>query len=227
MPPSGYNTAKEEECNIVAKRAEAFSCYSHLGGAVAGGAGLVALLILTWGRWDLLTVVVIYGLSITALFSFSALYHALKRRDGETSVWRKLDHIAIFIMIAGSYTPLVYIYLDGLWRVFMIAIPWVIVAIGIFYKLFWMHAPRILSPILYLGMGWLALAPMRQLWLSMPRLAFWGVVAGGVAYSIGAVIYALKRPNPVPGLFGFHDIFHIWIIIGASLHFAVVVSSVT
>ncbi|APV45437.1 hemolysin III [Dehalogenimonas formicexedens] len=211
---------------IVANRSEAFSCYSHLGGAIAGAAGLVALLVLTWGRWDLLAVVLIYGLAITALFSFSATYHALKRRDGETSIWRKLDHIAIFIMIAGSYTPLVYIYLDGLWRVFMIAIPWAIVAVGVVYKLFWMHAPRILSPILYLGMGWLALAPMRQLWLSMPRLAFWGVVAGGVAYSIGAVIYALKRPNPVPGVFGFHDIFHIWIIIGASLHFAVVVASV-
>jgi hemolysin III len=75
-------------------------------------------------------------------------------------------------------------------------------------------------------MGWLALAPLRELWLSMPHLAFWGVVAGGVSYSIGAVIYALKRPNPVPGVFGFHDIFHVWILIGAALHFAVVANAV-
>lgn len=218
-PPRGVD--------IVAKRSEAFSCYSHLGGAIAGAAGLVALLILTWGRWDFMVVALVYGLAVTALFSFSATYHALKKQESEKTIWRKLDHIAIFIMIAGSYTPLVYIYLDGLWRVFMIVIPWTIVAIGVFYKLFWIHAPRILSPILYLAMGWLALAPMKQLWQSMPRLAFWGMVAGGVSYSIGAVIYAFKRPNPVPGVFGFHDIFHIWIIIGASFHFAVIVSAIT
>jgi hemolysin III len=187
---------------------------------------MVVLLILSWGRWDLLAVVLVYGLAVTSLFSFSATYHALKRQELETTIWRKLDHIAIFIMIAGSYTPLVYIYLDGFWRVFMIVLPWTIVAMGVFYKLFWIHAPRILSPILYLAMGWLALAPMKQLWQAMPRLAFWGMVAGGIAYSIGAVIYALKRPNPVPGRFGFHDIFHIWIIIGASFHFAVVVSAI-
>ncbi len=188
--------------------------------------GLVALTLLTWGRWDLLAVSVVYGLAVIALFAMSATYHALKRRDNEKTVWRKLDHIAIFIMIAGSYTPLVYIYLDGAWRFFMIVIPWAIVLLGIFYKIFWLHAPRVLSPILYLGMGWLAIAPLRELWLSMPHLAFWGVVAGGVSYSIGAVIYALKRPNPIPGVFGFHDIFHVLILIGAALHFAVVAAAV-
>jgi hemolysin III len=212
---------------IVANRSELFSFYSHLSGAVAAAAGLAVLLALTWGRWDLMAIVLIYGLATTALFSFSATYHALKRREGETTVWRKLDHIAIFIMIAGSYTPLVYIYLDGAWRVFMLIVPWAIVAIGVFYKLFWLRAPRVLSPILYLGMGWLALAPMRQLWTAMPRLAFWGLVAGGVSYSIGAFIYALKRPNPSPGLFGFHEIFHIFILIGAALHFGVVVAAIT
>jgi hemolysin III len=75
-------------------------------------------------------------------------------------------------------------------------------------------------------MGWLALIPLRELWLGMPPWAFWGLVGGGVAYSIGAVIYALKRPNPVPGVFGFHEIFHIWILIGAAIHFAVVLGSV-
>ncbi|AKG54334.1 hemolysin III-like protein [Dehalogenimonas sp. WBC-2] len=188
--------------------------------------GLLILLIITWGRWDYVAVTLIYGAAVTTLFSFSALYHAFKRRDNETTIWRKLDHIAIFIMIAGSYTPLVYIYLDGAWRWGMIIASWSIVLLGVFYKVFWMKAPRVLSPILYLGMGWLALIPLRELWLSMPRLAFWGVVAGGVAYSIGAVIYAVKRPNPVPGVFGFHEIFHVLILVGALLHFGVVLASV-
>ncbi|KTB47605.1 PAQR family membrane homeostasis protein TrhA [Dehalogenimonas alkenigignens] len=213
-------------CHIVANRSERFAFYSHLGGAAAFVIGLLVLLALTWGRWDYLAVIAVYGVAASILFSFSAVYHALKRRDNETSIWRKLDHIAIFIMIAGSYTPLVYIYLDGVWRWSMIVIPWSLVALGVFFKLFWIRAPRVISPIMYLGMGWLALVPLRELWLSMPPPAFWGLVAGGVAYSIGAVIYALKRPNPFPGVFGFHDIFHLWIIIGALIHFGVVLGAV-
>ena len=193
---------------------------------MAAVAGLLVLLAVTWGRWDYMAVMLVYGLAVTTLFSFSAVYHALKKRENEITVWRKLDHIAIFIMIAGSYTPLVYIYLEGGWRWGMIIAPWAIVLLGVFYKLFWLRAPRVLSPILYLGMGWLALIPLKELWISMPPLAFWGVVAGGVAYSIGAVIYALKRPNPVPGVFGFHEIFHVWILIGALVHFVVVFAAV-
>ena len=193
---------------------------------MAAVAGLLVLLVVTWGQWDYVAVMLVYGLAVTTLFSFSAVYHALKKRENEVTVWRKLDHIAIFIMIAGSYTPLVYIYLESGWRWGMIIAPWAIVLLGVFYKLFWLRAPRVLSPILYLGMGWLALIPLKELWISMPPLAFWGVVAGGVAYSIGAVIYALKRPNPIPGVFGFHEIFHVWILIGALLHFAVVFAAV-
>ncbi|MGI2335988.1 MAG: PAQR family membrane homeostasis protein TrhA [Dehalogenimonas sp.] len=211
---------------MVVNRTERFSHYSHLGGAIVAIIGLLALLVLTWGRWDYMLVTLIYGLSVTTLFSFSAVYHALKKRDNEISIWRKLDHIAIFIMIAGSYTPLVYFYLEGAWRWGMIIAPWSIVLAGVFLKLFWLQAPRVLSPILYLGIGWLALIPLRELWLGMPWWAFWGLVAGGVAYSIGAVIYAVKRPNPVPGIFGFHEIFHVWILIGAAIHFAVVLGSV-
>jgi hemolysin III len=207
-------------------RGEKFSHYSHLGGAVGGIAGLGLLLVPTWGQWDYFTVSLVFGLAFITLFSFSALYHALKKRENEINIWRKLDHIAIFIMIAGTYTPIAYVYLDGSWRVAMIAIPWALTLLGVFYKIFWLNSPRVLSPILYLGMGWMSLMPLRELFQAMPLYNFILLAAGGVAYSIGAVVYAVKRPNPAAGVFGFHEIFHIWILIGAILHYVMIALAV-
>ena len=186
---------------------------------MAGLAGLILLLIKARGYIDLILVSLVYGLAVTALFTFSALYHATKKVENATNVWRKLDHIAIFFMIAGSYTPLCYIYLGGAWRGSMILVSWGFVIMGIVLKVCFIKAPRVLSPILYLLMGWLAVIPLHELWVNMPRSSFFLIVAGGIAYSVGAIIYAIKRPNPVPGTFGFHDIFHVMILAGAVLHY--------
>jgi hemolysin III len=186
---------------------------------VAGLAGLILLLIKARGHMDLILVSLVYGLAVTALFTFSALYHATKKAENAANVWRKLDHIAIFFMIAGSYTPICYIYLTGVWRWSMILVSWGFVIAGIVLKLFFIKAPRVLSTVLYLLMGWLAVFPLRELWLSMPRTSFFLILGGGIAYSMGAIIYALKRPNPVPGAFGFHEIFHVMILAGALLHY--------
>jgi hemolysin III len=168
----------------------------------------------------------VYGLAVSGLFTFSALYHATKRAENAANVWRKLDHIAIFFMIAGSYTPLCYIYLDGAWRISMILVSWGCVIAGILLKVFFIKAPRILSTGLYLLMGWLAVIPLRELWVNMPRASFFLIVAGGLSYSIGAIIYALKRPNPIPGVFGFHEIFHVMILAGAALHYIPVYTAI-
>jgi hemolysin III len=207
-------------------RGERFSHYSHLGGAVAGVAGLGLLVVLTWGRWGYFAVSMIFGLAFITLFTFSALYHAYKKCENEINLWRKLDHIAIFIMIAGTYTPVSYVYLDGGWRLAMFVIPWGLALLGVFFKLFWLRAPRVLSPVLYLGMGWMAIMPLKELFQAMPLFNFILLGAGGVAYSIGALIYGFKRPNPVPGVFGFHEIFHAWILIGAILHYTLIVLAV-
>ena len=186
---------------------------------MAGLAGLILLLIRAWGHIDLVIVALVYGLAICGLFTFSTLYHATKRAENAANVWRKLDHIAIFFMIAGSYTPLCYIYLSGAWRWSMILVSWGFVMAGILLKVFFIRAPRIISTVLYLLMGWLAVIPLRELWQNMPHSSFFLIVAGGVAYSVGAIIYALKKPNPVIGVFGFHDIFHLMILVGAVLHY--------
>ncbi len=206
------------------KESERFSFYSHLAGAAAAVIGLAVLLSLTWGQWDYLIVCLVYGIGAICLFSASSLYHIFKQRENDVSIWRKLDHVAIFIMIAGTYTPIAYIYLDGGWFWSIISVQWACVILGVFFKVFYLRAPRIISPVLYLLMGWMAVIPIHILWQEMPRLSFMLLAAGGVAYSIGAVIYAIKKPNPFPRTFGFHDIFHVFILIGGALHFFMIYS---
>ena len=216
-----------EAKQIANQRAERFSYFSHLFGAVAAAVGLAFLLLATWGRWPYFFVSLVYGLAVIALFSASTLYHFFKEKDNQVNIWRKLDHIAIFLMIAGSYTPLAYVYLDGAWRMSMIVIPWACVFGGIGLKVFFLGAPRVLSPILYLAMGWLAVFSTPLLWHSMPRAGFFLLVGGGIAFSIGAIIYALKKPNLYPGKFGFHDIFHLMILLGAGLQYGAVLTAVS
>nr|WP_081042200.1 hemolysin III family protein [Dehalococcoides mccartyi] len=208
------------------RKAERFSSFSHLAGVVGGVLALIVLVILSWGNWDIMAVSVIYALAVISLFSFSTIYHALKKQENEINVWRKLDHIAIFIMIAGTYTPMAYIYLDGGWRLGMLIATWAFVLIGVFQKVFFLNAPRWLSPVTYLGMGWMAVFPLREFWLNMPPLVFWLIACGGLAYSIGAVIYGIKKPNPVPGVFGFHEIFHALILLGWAFHLAAVILAI-
>ena len=209
---------------IRVKKAERFSFYSHLIGTAASIIGLVVLLSITWGQWDYLIVSLVYGVGVICLFSASSLYHNFKQKENDVSIWRKLDHVAIFIMIAGTYTPIAYIYLDGVWFWSIIGIQWACVVLGLFFKLFYLRAPRVISPILYMIMGWMAVIPILILWQEMPRLSFILMAAGGATYSIGAVIYAIKKPDPFPGIFGFHEIFHIFILGGVVLHYFMVYS---
>lgn len=188
---------------------------------------MAILLWQTWGRWDYFAVSLVYGLGLLFLFSASAIYHAKKQKENEINIWRKLDHVAIFIMIAGSYTPVSYAYLGGAWFWSVIIIQWSCVVLGLFFKVFYMKAPRILSPILYMLMGWMAVVPLHIFWDNMPTVVFVLLAAGGLAYSLGAVIYAVKKPNPLPKVFGFHEIFHLLILAGAVLHYLMVYTVVT
>jgi hemolysin III len=120
-----------------------------------------------------------------------------------------------------------YAYLGGTWRVSMIAIPWACVFFGIGLKTFYLNAPRVLSPILYTAMGWLCVFSAPLLWDAMPRTGFGLLLAGGIVFSAGAVTYVLKKPNPFPGIFGFHDIFHLTILLGAGLQYGAVFLAVS
>ena len=203
-------------------RKEIFSFFSHAAGALLGLIGAAILAALSVNSGALLTVSLIYGISITMLFVFSALYHAKKRYDNENSIWRRLDHFAIFIMIAGTYTPLAYIYLDGGWRWGIIITQWSLVLLGLFFKLIFFRAPRYISTAVYLAMGWMSLLVIGKMVNGMNAFAISALIAGGLFFTIGAVIYMIKKPNPFPEKVGFHGVFHIFILLGGISHFCVV-----
>jgi len=203
------------------RREERFSCYSHLLGAVAALLGTIALVLAARDRTGI-ALSLIYGTSVTFLFVASTLYHAFKQAEGGQSPWRRLDHVAIFFMIAGSYTPICWVHLQGAWRWSILATEWGMALVGLIVKMLFIRSPRWVTAATYLVMGWVALVPMHRLLASWDAVATSLILGGGVSFSIGAVIYALRRPNPWPGLFGFHDIFHVAVLLGAGLHYVAV-----
>ena len=174
---------------------------------------------------DLNIVTIIYGISNMILFLASSLYHANKQKEDEVSIWRKLDHIAIFIMIAGTYTPIIYVYLTGYWRWSIIIIQWSLVVGGLFFKFFYLNAPRYLYTIIYLLMGWMGIVPIKKFLSTMPGSSLLLLFGGGLSYTIGAIFYIIKKPK-FNIYFGFHEIFHIFILLGAVLHYLLVYEAV-
>ncbi len=168
----------------------------------------------------------IYGISVIFLFTASSLYHAFKQNENEISFWRKMDHFAIFIMIAGTYTPICYVYLTGWWKWSIIIILWALVLGGFFFKFFYLNAPRYLYTAIYLIMGWVGIVPIKQFLMTMPKNVLFFIVLGGISYTTGAVFYILKKPQIKPG-FGFHEIFHFLILLGGFCHYLAVYISNT
>jgi hemolysin III len=208
--------------NMEISRNELISFKTHFFGFILAIAGMIALIIKNTGLPDIQATSVVYGLSMLFMFGASSMYHFNKNAENTETLWRKIDHLAIFVMIAGSYTPFSYIHLEGNWRWGIIITQWSLVALGIFFKFFYINAPRKLNTAIYLAMGWVVLIPIRQFVHNAPVYVSILLAVGGVFYTIGAVIYARKRPNPIPGFFGFHEIFHIFIILGAMSHFAAI-----
>jgi hemolysin III len=201
---------------------ERFNFYSHLAGIGAAVIGTAALARVAGYSAPTLATALIYGFCVIFLFSASACYHAFKQAEDELSFWRKLDHFAIFCMIAGTYTPVCHLYLEGAWRWSIIGVQWGLVGIGLLLQIFFPAAPRILTTSLYIVMGWIAVIPLRQILAAMTAGQTALLFAGGVAYTLGGVIYALKRPQLVPGVFSFHELFHLLVLAGAALHYALI-----
>ena len=203
------------------KSEERVSFYSHFIGFVLALIGLFILIFRALDSPGRLLTAAIYGVSVMFLFLSSSLYHAFKKEDDEDSIWRKLDHFAIFVMIAGSYTPVAYIYLEGWLKWFIISIQWGLVLGGFFLKFMYFKTPRILYTAIYLLMGWVGIFAFHQLFMTMPTSSLLLMFAGGLSFTSGAVFYMIKKPI-FSRNFGFHEIFHLFILAGGIFHYFMV-----
>ena len=158
----------------------------------------------------------IYAVSVAALFASSALYHRVSWRSPGARRWmRRLDHSMIFVMIAGTYTPIALIALRGALAGALLITVWAAVAAGIVLKLTWIEAPEWLGALLYVLLGWVGVVALPTLGAEAAAL----VAGGGVLYTAGAVVYAGKRPDPVAAVFGYHEVFHVLVIAAAALQY--------
>ncbi|MGI6180754.1 MAG: PAQR family membrane homeostasis protein TrhA [Agathobaculum sp.] len=206
------------------KAREPFSCYSHFVGAVLSGIGLVAVLVrlLIDGTvsGQLAAAAVIFCMSLIALYSASSVYHFSGRGGAVLRRLKKLDHSMIYVLIAGSYTPIILRYMPAPRSYAFLGVIWLIALAGIVIKLLWIDAPRLLGTALYLALGW-AVAFDFSVVLSMPAPAIALLAAGGVCYTVGGIIYITKKPDL--GLtIGFHELFHLFVIAGSVCHYLMV-----
>lgn len=194
------------------------SFLTHFIGAIFAVAGTAIVVISQWlrhGSLSSILSVLIFGLSMMALYSASSIYHYVSEDAPSKLRLRKLDHAMIYILIVGSYTPLCLAYMDDP-RLFL-GVIWSVAILGIIIKMIWMDAPRWLSTVFYLGLGWSILFDVSIL-TSMSTACVTLIAIGGISYSIGAIIYMIKKPN-FTERFGFHELFHIFIMIGTFFHF--------
>ena len=184
-------------------------------------AGLVLVIGAPGGRATVAAA--IYAGSVTALFGTSALYHRVTWSTPSARRWmRRLDHSMIFLLIAGTYTPFALLALDGALATVILVVVWAGALGGIVLKLVWIDAPKRLVALLYVMLGWVAVAAFPQLLDELGVTSTALVAGGGILYTVGAVVYALGRPDPAPTVFGYHEIFHALVIAAAALQYAVI-----
>ena len=200
---------------------EPVNALTHLLGAVLSVIGLVVLIVtaLKHGTPRHVVAVSIFGASLVMMYGTSALYHASTLSERGLGHFQRVDHVMIYVLIAGTYTPICLVVLQGRLGTSLLVIVWALAALGVFQKIFWMHAPRWLSTALYIGMGWIAVLIARPLIAATSRGFFVWLIAGGIAYTLGAVVYALKWPGGTRKVFGFHEVWHLFVMAGTFAHY--------
>lgn len=204
------------------KLREPVNSLTHWGGAVLALVGLIALLIVGWSTPAKIISLAIYGVSLIFLFSASATYHMVRLKDKALEIFRKIDHSAIFVLIAGTYTPFCVNAFEGFWKWGMLSIIWSLALIGILVKIFYIGAPRWLNAAIYVIMGWFSVVAAGQMLATLPVWVFTWLIIGGVIYTLGAIVYATKIFNFKPGVFGFHEVWHIFVLLAAAAHYVAV-----
>lgn len=195
------------------------SAWTHIAGTVAAVVGLVALVLASRHDGLKVTGLSVYGASLVALFLASSLYHFFDVGERGNRWLRTLDHVAIFVFIAGSYVPPLLCTLTGAWRVSMLAVVGGLALAGVVLKLAWLDCPAWLSTLVYVAFGWIAVVPAP---LIVPQLPAWPLawlLSGGLLYTVGAAVFHLEWPDPWPRKVGHHEVWHVLVLAGAACHF--------
>ena len=209
---------------MLSKLREPVNGLTHLAGAILGFFGMIVMLIIASGDAMKVASVLVYNLGLMAMFLASGIYHSAIVRPAVLQTLRKIDHSAIFLLIAGTYTPFCLLAFTGFWHWGLLALIWSIAAIGIVVKVFYIRSPRWLHTGIYVAMGWLCVMAAPQMPSVLPTSAMVWLFVGGVIYTLGAVVYATKTLDFVPGKFGFHEVWHIFVLLGALAHFIAVMA---
>jgi hemolysin III len=196
--------------------------WSH---AIAGGLAVLTTVALCLRGSDNIATLLslaVYGVSTMLLYAASATYHLGSWREPHRATFRSIDHGSIYVLIAGTFTPFCVTLLAGAERVTVLALIWGMALTGVCASVFIPSLPRKISVGLYLGMGWMGLIPAPTLAGLLPASALALLLGGGLLYSIGAVVYGCRRPDPFPSTFGFHEIFHLFVIAGNAAFLTVI-----
>ena len=200
-----------------------WSAFTHGAGAVLGGAAGAVLLVLAAlrgvGALGIVSLSV-FTASVIALYLASCLYHCVNTSVRGRLFLRKLDHSMIYVLIAGTYTPICLSVLGGALGWTLFGVIWGLAVLGVAVTLCWLNAPRMLTTLFYLGMGWMAVLALRPLLAALPSVAFGWMLLGGAMYTVGGVMYALKWPLKNGKRFGCHEIFHVFVLLGSVCFFA-------
>lgn len=206
---------------------EPISGFTHLFGAIVSLVGLILLILKKLTATNnsplALFAVVVFGLSLIFLYTASTVYHLVCSKEKIILFLRKLDHSMIFVLIAGTYTPICLIALEGLWRWGLFIVIWSVAIVGIILKLTWFECPRWLYTFVYIAMGWLAIFAISPLSKALPQSGIALLIGGGIVYTLGGLIYAFKWPKLNLKYWGFHEIFHLFVLGGSFFHYMLVI----
>lgn len=200
---------------------EPVNTLSHMAGALASVAALTLMVVFASLKADVWHIVsfAVFGSTLILMYTASSLYHGLRVSDKALLVFKRIDHIMIFMVIAGSYTPICLVPLRGPWGWSIFGTVWGIALAGIAMKIFFIHVPRWVSTLIYLVMGWLCVVAVYPLVKTLDPICLFWLGLGGCFYTVGAIVYVMKRPDPFPKIFGFHEIWHLFVLSGSACHF--------
>jgi hemolysin III len=164
----------------------------------------------------------VFGIALALTFGVSALYHRMTWQPAARRVMRRLDHASIYLLIAGTYTPYGLLVLSGAWQFSVLGVVWIGAALAIAQRLIWVDAPKWVAALAGISLGWVGVVAFPQILSETGSAGTALVVAGGLLYTVGAVVYVARRPDPRPAVFGYHEVFHLMTIAAAACHFAAI-----